>query len=211
MREEVRRVTRKDRLATALRVLTEAVDAYGDDEFGAAHRKLTRVKGLSPRASPVRELLGLSAYQLRLWGEALAELRTYRRLTGDTTHMPVEMDALRALDRGSDVEKTWEWFVERGGNRPTEAEARVVYGSYLLDHDLPGEAWRVTRPDRLPQDAKPYELRRWYVAARAALTLGDAETAGKLTEAIRRGDPGMAGLEDLMARISSEKRRQSSG
>ena len=209
MREEIRRVTRRDRQAAALRALSEAVDAYGDDEFGAALRKLHRAKELSPRASPVRELLGLSAYRSREWGEALAELRAYRRLTGDTTHMPVEMDSLRAMERGTDVEKTWERFVELGGNRPTDAEARVVYGSYLLDQGRAPEAWRVTGPARIPNDARPYELRRWFVAARAALALGETATAAQLTEAIRRADPDMPGLGDLMARIAAQGRRRS--
>ena len=211
MREEVRLVTRKDRQAAALRVLSEAVNAYGDEEFGTAHRKLVKAKGLSPRASVVREYLGLSAYWLEKWEEALAELRAYRRLTGDTTHMPVEMDTLRALDRGADVEKTWTWFVERGGNRPTEAEARVVYGAYLLDRGRAAEAWTVTGLTRLPKDAKPYELRRWFVAARAALELGEAEAAGKLVRAIRQGNPDMPGLEDLMTRIDAGRRRPPSG
>ena len=211
MRDEVRRVTRKDRQAATLRVLAGAVDAYGDEEFGAAHRKLVKAKGLSPRASVVREFLGLSAYFLQKWEEALAELRTYRRLTGYTTYIPVEMDTLRALERGADVEKTWTWFVERGGDRPTEAEARVVYGSYLLDRDRPADAWMVTRPTRLPEDAKGYELRRWFVAARAALDLGKPDEARKLVRAIRLGDPDMPGLEDLMTRIDTESRRSSAG
>ena len=211
MRDEVRRVTRADRQAATLRVLAEAVDAYGDEEFGVAHRKLLKAKNLSPRTSAIRELLGLSAYECRWWPEALAELRAYRRLTGDTTHMPVEMDSLRALDRGADVEKTWERFVELGGNRPTNAEARVVYGSYLLDQDRASDAWRVTGLSRLPDDAKRYELRRWFVAARAALALGESGTAVQLTEAIRRADPDMPGLGELMARVAAARRRPFSG
>ena len=211
MRDEVRRVTRADRHAATLRVLAEAVDAYGDKEFGAAHRKLLKAKELSPRTSAIRELLGLSAYECRWWPEALAELRAFRRLTGDTIHMPVEMDSLRALDRDADVEKTWESFVELGGNRPTNAEARVVYGSYLLDQDRASDAWRVTGPTRLPHDAKPYDLRRWFVAARAALALGESDTATQLTEAIRRADPNMPGLGELMASVAAAQRRPFSG
>jgi len=191
--------------------MAEAVDAYGDQEFGAARRKLHKAKELSPRASPVREYLGLSAYQVREWTEALAELRTYRRLTGETTYMPFEMDSLRALERGSDVEKTWERFVELGGERPTDAEARVVYGSYLLDQGRAREAWRITGPSRTPHDARPYELRVWFVAARAALALGESGTAEQLTESIRRASPDMPGLADLMARIAAESRRRSPG
>ena len=211
LREEIRRVTRSDRQAAALRVMAEAVDAYGDGEFGAARRKLHKAKDLSPRASPVREYLGLSAYHVREWGEALAELRAYRRFTGETTYMPFEMDSLRALKRGADVEKTWERFVEWGGNRPTEAEARVVYGSYLLDQDRAAEAWRVTGPSRISHDARPYELRVWFVAARAALALGEFDTAAQLTESIRRVDPDLPGLEDLMDRIAGHPRRRRPG
>ena len=210
LREDVLRVTRKDRQAAALRLLSQAVDAYGDGEFGTAHHKLTKVKELSPRAPSVRELLGLSAYQVRKWNEALSELRAYRRLTGKTFNMPVEMDALRALERGAGVEKTWERYLELGGDNPTDAEARVVFGSYLLDQGRAADAWRVTGPTRLPQDSKPYELRRWFVAARAALALGEADAAGKLAAAVRRGDPDMPGLEDLTTRIDTERGRSPS-
>ena len=210
LREDVLRVTRKDRQAAALRLLSQAVDAYGDGEFGTAHHKLTKVKELSPRAPAVRELLGLSAYRIRKWNEALSELRAYRRLTGKTFNMPVELDALRALKRGAGVENTWERFLELGGNDPTDAEARVVFGSYLLDQGRAADAWKVTGPTRLPRDSKPYELRRWFVAARAALALGEADAAGKLAAAVRRGDPDMPGLEDLTTRIDTERGRSPS-
>ena len=201
MREEIRRVTRKDRQAATLRILSAAVDSYGNEAFLAARRRLMEAKQLSPRSSTVRELLGLSAYRCRKWDEALAELRAYRRLTGDTTHMPVEMDSLRALKRYRDVEVTWGRFVELGGNRPTEAEARVVYASYLLDRGRAAEAWRISGPDRLSKDAQPHERRCWFVAARAALAMGETDLAAQLTEAIRRADPEMPGLEELIQQV----------
>lgn len=208
MRDEIRRVTRKDRQAAALRILAEAVDAFGKDEFGTALRKLVKTKDLSPRSSAVRELLGLSAYRLEDWKQALAELRAYRRLTGDTTHMPVEMDTLRALERSIDVEKTWARFRELGGNRPTACEARVVYGSYLLDQGRPVEAWKVTGPIRLSHDARPHELRVRFVAARSALALGEIDTARKLATTIRGIDPDLPGLAGLLSEISAGRIRR---
>ena len=206
MRDEVRLTTHKDRHTAVLRIISEAVDAYGDEDFEAARRKLAKAKSLSPRASSVREMLGLSAYRVEKWEEALAELRAYRRMAGDTSYMPAEMDILRALGRDVDVEKTWLRFKELGGNRPAEAEAKVVYGAFLLDRGRPGEALAVTRPARIPRDAPPYELRKWFIAARAALEVGDAEAAGKLAAAVRRGDPDMAGLDELMALIHTGRR-----
>ena len=206
MREEIHRTARKDRRTAVLKVIAEGIDDYGNEEFEAARRKLAKAKQLSPRSPSVRELLGLSAYRLERWDEALAEMRAYRRIAGDTSYMPAEMDCLRALGRGADVEKTWARFGELGGNRPAEAEARVVYGAFLLDQDRPAEAWAVTRPSRLPPGAPPYELRRWFIAARAAFEIGDAEAAEKLAAAVYQTEPAMAGLDELMSRIDAGNR-----
>lgn len=206
MREEIRLTTRKDRQTFALKVIAEGIDEYGDENFEAAFRKLAKAKQLSPRSPSVRELLGLSAYRLERWGEALAELRAYRRIAGDTSYMPAEMDSLRALGRDADVEKTWKRFGELGGSRPAEAEARVVYGAFLLDRGRPAEAWAVTRTSRLPANAPLYELRRWFIAARAALEIGDAEAAGKLARAVHRAEPRIEGLDELMSLIDSVDR-----
>ena len=206
MREEIRLTTRKDRRTVVLKVIAEGIDAYGDENFEAAFRKLVKAKQLSPRSPSVRELLGLSAYRLERWGEALAELRAYRRIAGDTSYMPAEMDSLRALGRDADVEKTWKKFGELGGSRPADAEARVVYGAFLLDRGRPAEAWAVTRTSRLPLNAPFYELRRWFIAARAAMEIGDTEAAGKLARAVHRADPRIEGLDELMSLIDSAGR-----
>ena len=206
MREEIRLTTHKDRRTAVLQIIAEGIDAYGGENFEAAFRKLAKAKQLSPRSPAVRELLGLSAYRLERWGGALAELRAYRRMAGDTSYMPAEMDCLRALGRDADVEKTWERFGELGGSRPAAAEARVVYGAFLLDRGRPAEAWAVTRISRLPLDPPAYELRRWFIAARAALEIGDTEAAGKLARAVHRADPSMEGLDELLSSIDSSGR-----
>lgn len=197
LKEEIQRVTPRERQEGTIVLLSEAAADFADEQFGSAHRKLLKAKNMSSRASAIRELLGLTAYRLGNWEEAVRELRAFRRFTGDTTHMPVEMDALRGLGRHRDVEKTWELFMELGGHPATDSEARVVYGSHLLDQDRPKDAWAVTRPKRVTKDGRPHELRRWFVAGRAALALGDTDTASTLLEAVRHGDPDMPGLEEL--------------
>ena len=202
LREEIQRVTPKDRQDATIELLADAAGDFADEQFGAAHRKLLKAKSMSTRASAIRELLGLTAYRLEHWEEALRELRAFRRFTGDTTHMPVELDSLRGLGRNRDVEKTWELFMELGGHPATDAEARVVYGSFLLDGGRAREAWNVTRPARTSKDSKPNERRRWFVAAKAALALGDADTAMTLVSAAREGDPDMPGLAELTDQIA---------
>lgn len=202
LKEEIQRVTPRERQEPAINLLAEAAADYADEQFRSAHRKLIKAKGMSSRASAIRELLGLTAYRLGIWDEALRELRAFRRFTGDTTHMPVEMDALRGLRRDADVEKTWNLFMELGGSPSTDSEARVVYGSYLLDQNRAKDAWHTTRPKRVTKEARPHEVRRWFVAARAALALGDTDAAGKLVDAVRNVDPELPGLEELSAAIA---------
>ena len=164
---------------------------------------MLKAKNLSSRASAIRELLGLTAYRLGKYDESLRELRAFRRLTGDTTHMPLEMDSLRGLRRHGDIDKTWDLFKELGGSPAADAEARVVYGSFLLDQQRHKEAWMVTRPGRVTKESKEFERRRWFVAAKAALALGDVDTARTLAAAVRHGDADMPGLDELTEDIAS--------
>lgn len=202
VREEIQRVTPSDRREATYALLAEAANSFASGRHAAALSRLEEAKQLSPRATAVRELMGLSAYRLGQWKKALQELRTFRRFAGETTHMPIEMDALRALDRGPDVEKTWELFQELGGRREVEDEARVVYASYLIDVGRPLEAWKVIAPGRLVADATESMLRRWYVASRVAVVLGDAEAAGKLKRAVEQADHAFPGLEELSEEIA---------
>ncbi len=51
------------------------------------------------RLGCVREAVGLTAYGAGEFAEALREFRTYRRITGDNTHLPEMVDSERALGR----------------------------------------------------------------------------------------------------------------
>jgi len=196
-------VTRKERLQPTLDLIAAAADAFAAARYHKARLDLLKAKELSPRAPVIRELLGLSDYRLGRWKEALAELRTYRRLSGDTMHMAVEMDVLRALGRPQDVHKVWQELQSLGGRPEAVKEARVVYGSFLIDEGDVRRAWEIVGPDRLPERPHEEDLRQWYVAARAALLLGDAPTARKLLKAIERHDESMPGLDELREQIAA--------
>lgn len=197
VREEITRSTPKDRRDAALAELTTGLDAFADERFKQAATALRKAKSLSPRAATVREILGLSCYNFESWEEALRELRTFRRITGETMHMAVELDCLRALGRESDIEKTFDLFLELGGDRDSEDEARVVFASHLLDRGRIADAWRVIKPGRLVNRAPTAALRRWAVAARVAAVSGDAQAAAKFLAAIKREDGELEWIPDL--------------
>jgi tetratricopeptide (TPR) repeat protein len=68
-----------------------------DPEQALAHARAARALG--GRVGVVREVNGLVAYAAGEWSEALSELRTARRITGEPDHLPVMADCERALGR----------------------------------------------------------------------------------------------------------------
>ena len=66
-------------------------------EQALAHARAARALG--GRVGVVREANGLVAYAAGEWAEALSELRTARRITGEPDHLPVMADCERALGR----------------------------------------------------------------------------------------------------------------
>jgi tetratricopeptide (TPR) repeat protein len=205
VKDEIARAASKDRRDAVIRLLEKGVAQFADERYRPAIESLGQAKALAPRSSTIRELLGLANYYAERWLPALQELRAFRRLTGESTQMPVEMDSLRALGRNADVDKTWEAFREVDSNHETKQEAAVVYASHLLDQGRVADAWKVIRPGRLVSPATEPEVRRWFVAARVALAAHDKEAAQRLITAIERENSSIAGLEDLKAELSQLK------
>jgi tetratricopeptide (TPR) repeat protein len=200
--DDLARVTPDRRVADALEALGEATQAFSAGKYAKALRHARNAKELSPRDTTVREVLGLSAYRTGDWREALRELRTYRRLSGASTHLPVEMDALRALGRHDDVERAWEQLRGHAVHPAVLKEGTVVYASHLIDVGRIDEARALVRPRRLDDDPFEEDLRLWYVAARAAAMEGDTDDAGRLRNAILRHDPSFPGIDELEALIA---------
>ncbi len=195
--EELARVTPPPRVAAALEALGEASEAFVDGRHHVAVRKAELAKELAPRDATVREVLGLAAYRVGDWSKALRELRTYRRVTGETTHLPVEMDVLRAQGRDDDVATAWKALQDLGGTPAVMKEGTVVYASFLIDQGDIAEARRLTRPKRLTHEPFPEDLKLWYVAARAAALDGNGTEARDLRNRILEHDPGFPGIDEL--------------
>ena len=200
--EALVRVTPKDRIAPALEALGEASAAMNDGRYHAAVKDAKRAKNLSPQDTTIRETLGLSAYRIGDWDTALAELRAYRRMAGDASHLPIEMDVLRAKGRGKDVKSAWDTLQKADVAPAVWKEGKVVYGSYLLDEGDAEGAWELTGPERVGPNAKESDLRVWYIAARAAAINGDTDTARKIADAIVINDPSFPGLDELDLEIA---------
>ncbi len=203
--EGVARVTPKDRVALTLEALGAASEALADGNFQSAIRHGNRAKSLSPSDATIRETIGIAAYRLGDWKTALTELRAYRRIAGETTHLPIEMDVLRAQGRSKDVEAAWQELQKRRGHGLVMNEGKIVYASYLIDEGRADEAWQIVsvNPARLEQDPNEGHLRLYYVAARAAAARGDRGMARRLSDAIILNDPSFPGYEQLESEIAA--------
>ncbi len=201
--EEVSRVTPGDRIGPALEALGSASEALADGNYQSAVRHGLRAKALSSQSATIRETIGIAAYRIGDWSTALTELRAYRRMAGDTTHLPIEMDVLRAQGRKKDVELAWKELNTRGGHGLVMNEGRIVYASYLLDEGRADEAWKIVKPPRMEQQPNAGHLRLYYIAARTAAARGDRETARKLSDEIVTRDPSFPGYEQLESEIAA--------
>lgn len=73
------------------------------------------------RVDVVREALGLTAYITERYAEALRELRTYRRMSDDYSHIPIEADSERGLGRPEKALR----FIEGIPLARLDAEAKI--------------------------------------------------------------------------------------
>ena len=201
--EEVSRVTPGDRTGPTLEALGAASEALGDDNYQSAVKHGLRAKALAPQSATIRETVGIAAYRIGDWSTALTELRAYRRMAGETTHLPIEMDILRAQGRKQDVEKAWLELEKRGGHGLVINEGRIVYASYLLDEGRADEAWKIVKPPRVEQRPNEAHLRLYYVAARTAAARGDKNSARKWSDEIIMHDPAFPGYEQLEREIAA--------
>ena len=70
-----------------------------DEDSELALRHAIAARRLASRIAVVREAVGLAAYAAGDWTTAIAELRTYHRMTGRQTHLAELADCERALGR----------------------------------------------------------------------------------------------------------------
>ena len=70
-----------------------------DEDSELALKHAIAARRLASRIAVVREAVGLAAYAAGDWTTAIAELRTYHRMTGRQTHLPELADCERALGR----------------------------------------------------------------------------------------------------------------
>ncbi|MFM7718960.1 MAG: tetratricopeptide repeat protein [Actinomycetota bacterium] len=160
----------------------------GDPRGAAA--EAAKAKALAPRSAAVREVLGLALYGEGRWREALAEMQTYRRVSGRADQNHIIADCHRALgnpDRA--VPLAEEALAARGVPLAARTEAVVVAASALADLRRFDQALGLLRRVKTREDVGgPEVLRVWYVTADILERAGRRDDARREFRKILRHD-----------------------
>jgi tetratricopeptide (TPR) repeat protein len=92
-----------------------------DEDSELALQHAIAARRMASRIAVVREAVGLAAYAVGDWTTAIAELRTYHRMTGRQTHLAELADCERALGR---PERAIDLF--RGADKDTLDKAGAI-------------------------------------------------------------------------------------
>ncbi len=126
----------------------------------------------------MRETCGIAAYRAGEWAEALTELRAARRLTGRGTYLPMMADCERALGRLDRALDLVSGPQERGLDRATTIELRIVESGIRRDQGLPEAAVAALQvPELTDGRPRPEAARLFYAYADALLDAGREDEA----------------------------------
>ncbi|WP_036375256.1 hypothetical protein, partial [Micromonospora sp. ATCC 39149] len=149
-----------------------------DEDPAQALAHALAARRLASRISAVREAVGLAAYHAGEWQTAIAELRTYHRMTGLQSHLAVLADCERALGR---PERAIDLF--RGADREkldqaVAIELLIVAAGARGDLGQKDAAVAMLQVRELTNDAtEPWAARLRYAYADALLAVDRREEA----------------------------------
>jgi tetratricopeptide (TPR) repeat protein len=154
------------------------VAASLEEEPDKAYEYACQARQLAARVGAVRETCGVAAYRSGRWAEALAELRTARRLTGRTSYLPLMADSERALGR---ADRALAIINDPGVaklDRATQVELRIVESGIRRDEGRPAAgAVALQVPELTDGRRRAWSARLYYAYADALLDAGREEEA----------------------------------
>ncbi len=202
VRAELSRVLSPAKAKRFTERVVDAAQAFHNDRLDDARRVLKPIAEEAPGAATVRELLGLTLYQLGRYRPAAAELEAFRELTGAVDQNPVLADCYRALGRHTDAEELWEELREASPSAELVAEGRIVAAGSLADRDRLADAIRLLESAPRGKKAKEHHLRTAYALADLRERAGDVSRARELFAWIAGVDDDFADVRRRLSALS---------
>lgn len=188
VRAELRSLSKPSADAVA-RYLVAAGEALDNDPRRAL--ELARAaRARAARVAAVREAVGVSAYHAGEWAEALTELRTARRISGDPRNLPLLADSERALGRPTQAVRLLSDPDVGRLDPETRVELFIVVAGARRDLDQLDAALAVLSRGGLDRDRpRPGAVRLWYAYADALEAAGRKDEAAQWFAASAAIDP----------------------
>jgi tetratricopeptide (TPR) repeat protein len=166
VRAELRSLSKAtaDEVAAHLVLAGELLDS--DPVRALAHARAARRR--ATRVGAVREAVGVAAYHAQEWSEALTELRTARRISGDPSVLPLIADCERAVGRPAQAVRALNDPAVASLDPETYAELLIVVAGARRDLGQLDAALAVLARGGLDRDKpRPGAIRLWYAYADA--------------------------------------------
>jgi hypothetical protein len=149
-----------------------------DTDPELALRYAREARRMAARIGVVREAVGIAAYRAGEWAESLTELRAARRLTGDSSHLPLMADCERAMGRPERALRVVQSDEAGQLDEAGRVELRMVEAGVRRDLGEMEAALAVLKGAGLDRSRLlPWSARLWYAYADTLLAAGRGEEA----------------------------------
>ena len=166
------------------------VAAAAEQDPDRAFEFAVQARKLAARVGVVRETAGVAAYQAGRWADALAELRTARRLTGRASYLPLMADAERALGRADRALALIHDPDSRRLDRATQIELAIVESGIRRDQGRAAAGAVVLQVPELTDGIRhPWSARLFYAYADALYDAGRTDEAREWFGRAAAADP----------------------
>ncbi len=194
---EMRDMAKPEGADRAVEHAGKALAAFSEDDFRESIFHAEKAKTQASRSPKIRELLGLSYYQMGRWQEAARELLTFRRLSGSFEEHHVIADCYRALEKPDRALEICAEVPPGTLSAELQAELAIVAAGALADKGMIERALsHIATADVEPRTIEPYHLRIWYMRADLFEKAGDTQRARSLWDRIYAEDPDYFDVSD---------------
>jgi tetratricopeptide (TPR) repeat protein len=169
----------------------------------AAYKHAVAARNRAGRISLVREAAGIVGYLAGEYGEALKDLRAYRRMTGSGEHLPLMADCERGLGRPQKALDLAADPMLAEQPAAVRAEMRIVAAGARRDLGQPEAALVTLQGNELASGPRaPWWCRLAYAYGDTLLELGRHDEALDWLRRAAVADPdGSSGAADLLGEL----------
>jgi len=176
VRTELRSLSKPTAEIVSAHLVAAGLAIDTDPKRALAHARAARTR--ASRVAAVREAVGVAAYHAEEWAEAITELRTARRISGNPRNLALIADCERALGKPQQALRVLSDPDISKMDPESRAELFIVIAGARRDLGQLDAALAVLSRGGLDRNRpRPGSMRLWYAYADALEEAGNTEDA----------------------------------